>query len=141
METANKRKSQFDYFREMDEIIKEEVNTLFIEMDKDERSEEPAELADRYQDDINEAIWHYIDNQVVYYHHAADIVAELGYWNGWKDLDLLGGEAPENISQLAFAVLYQCASDEGIYGGYSWAFEEVQKEYKKLKEELNEAKQ
>lgn len=132
------RKTQFDYFREMDEVIKEEVNILFIEMDKDERSEDPSELADRYQDDINEALWQYIDNQVIYYHHAADIVAELGYYNGWKDLDLLCGEAPDNISQLAFAVLYQCASDEGIYGGYSWAFEEVQEAYKKLKEELKQ---
>jgi hypothetical protein len=75
----------------------------------------------------------------MYYRDAAEIVAELGYWNGWEDLQMLGGELPNNISQLAYAVIYEEAINEGLLYGYAWAFEEVQKECEELKKELKKA--
>jgi len=77
----------------------------------------------------------------MYYTDAAEIVAEMGYYNGWDELEMLGGEAPTNISQLAYAVIYEEAVNEGILYGYAWAFEEVKEEVQKIKEELKEAKQ
>lgn len=134
------RKTQFDYLRDIEQVIKETASEIYSGLDLDEKQEHPAELAERYEEEITQAVWQHLDNAVIYYHHSAEIVAELGYWNGWNELEILGGEAPNNISQLAFAVLYQYASDEGILYGYSWAFEEVKEEVQKLKNELKEAK-
>lgn len=133
------RKTQFDYLRDIEQVIKETAAEIYSGLDVDEKQDDPAELAERHEDEITQAVWHHLDNAVIYYRDSAEIVAELGYWNGWKDLDILFGESPDNISQLAFAVLYQCALDEGILYGYSWAFEEVKEEVQKLKEELKQA--
>jgi len=133
------RKTQFDYLRDIEQVIKETTAEIYSGLDLDEKQEHPAELAEIHEEEITQAVWHYLDNAVIYYSDSANIVAELGYWNGWNELEILGGEAPNNISQLAFAVLYQYASDEGILYGYSWAFEEVKEEVQKLKEELKQA--
>ena len=133
------RKTQFDYLREIEQVIKETASEIHSGLDLDEKQEHPSELAERYEEEITQAVWQYLDNAVIYYSDSANIVAELGYWNGWDELEILGGEAPNNISQLAFAVLYQCAIDEGILYGYSWAFEEVKEEVQKIKNELKQA--
>jgi len=135
------RKTKFEYYREIDALIKETASEIYSGLDLDEKQEHPSELAERYEEEITEAIWQHIDNAVIYYTDAAHIVLEFGCYNGWNELELLGGEAPTNISQLAFAILYESAFDEGILGGYSWAFEEVKEEVQKLKNELKEAKQ
>lgn len=132
------RKTQFDHLRDIEQVIKETAAEVYSGLDVDEKQDDPSELAERYEDEITQAVFYHLDNAVIYYRDSAEIVAELGYWNGWKDLDILGGEAPDNISQLAFAVLYQYAKDEGVLYGYSWAFEEVKEEVQKLKEELKE---
>ena len=132
-------KTQFDYLRDIEQVIKETTSEIYSGLDVEEKTEEPAELAERYEEEITEAVWQHLDNAVLYYSDSANIVTELKYWNGWDELEILGGEAPNNISQLAFAVLYQYASDEGILYGYSWAFEEVKEEVKKLKEELKQS--
>ena len=133
------RKTQFDYLRDIEQVIKETAAEIYSGLDLDEKQERPSELAERYEEEITQAVWQHLDNAVIYYSDSAEIVAELGYWNGWSELDILGGEAPDNISQLAFAVLYQYAQDEGILYGYSWAFEEVKEEVHKIKEELKQA--
>lgn len=134
-------KTKFEYYREIDELIKETASEIYSGLDVDEKQEHPEDLAERYEEEITERIWQYIDNQVIYYYDAAQIVADFGWYNGWNELELLGGEAPTNISQLAFAIFYESAFEEGIIGGYSWAFEEVKEEVEKLKEELKQAKQ
>lgn len=133
------RKTQFEYLRDIEQVIKETASEVYSGLNLDEKQEDPAELAERYEDEITQAVWQHLDNAVIYYSDSANIVAELGYWSGWDELEILGGEAPNNISQLAFAVLYQCAIDDGILYGYSWAFEEVQEEVQKIKEELKQA--
>lgn len=124
-----KNNTKFEILRSIDEVIKEQAYEIFSGLDSDERGEEAAELAERYEEEITEAAWQHIDNLVMYYTDAAEIVADFGYYTGWEDLQLLSGELPNNISQLAFAVIYEQCTEDGILYGYSWAFEEAQSDY------------
>jgi hypothetical protein len=136
-----KENTKFAILNRIDEEIKEAAAEIHSGLSPEEKKEEAAELAELYEEDITQRIYELFDNLVMYYRDAAEIVADLGYWNGWEDLQMLGGELPNNISQLAYAAIYEEAINEGLLYGYSWAFEEVKEEVQKLKEELNEAKQ
>jgi hypothetical protein len=134
-----KENTRFAILNRIDEEIKEAAAEIHSGLSPEEKKEEAAELAELYEDEITERIFQLFENLVMYYRDAAEIVAELGYYNGWEDLQLLGGELPNNISQLAYAAIYEEAVNEGLLYGYAWAFEEVQKECEELKEELKKA--
>jgi len=131
-----KENTRFAILNRIDEEIKEAAAEIHSGLSPEEKKEEAAELAELYEDEITERLFHLFENLVIYYSDAAEIVAELGYYNGWEDLQLLGGELPNNISQLAYAVIYEEAINEGLLYGYAWAFEEVQNECRELKKEL-----
>ena len=136
-----KENTKFEILNRIDEEIKNTAAEIYSGLSPEEKKEEAAELAELYEEEITDAVFHLFDNFVIYYRDAAEIVAELGYWNGWEDLQMLGGELPNNISQLAYAVIYEEAANEGLLYGYSWAFEEVQKECEELKKELKKEEQ
>jgi hypothetical protein len=134
-----KENTKFEILNRIDEEIKEAAAEIHSGLSPEEKKEEAAELAELYEEDITQRVYELFENLVMYYRDAAEIVAELGYWNGWEDLQMLGGELPNNISQLAYAVIYEEAINEGLLYGYAWAFEEVQKECEELKKELKKA--
>lgn len=134
-----KENTKFAILNRIDEEIKEAAAEIHSGLSPEEKKEEAAELAELYEEDITQRVYELFENLVMYYRDAAEIVAELGYWNGWEDLQMLGGELPNNISQLAYAVIYEEAINEGLLYGYAWAFEEVQKECEELKKELKKA--
>jgi len=134
-----KENTKFAILNRIDEEIKEAAAEIHSGLSPEEKKEEAAELAELYEEDITQRVYELFENLVMYYRDAAEIVAELGYWNGWEDLQILGGELPNNISQLAYAVIYEEAINEGLLYGYAWAFEEVQKECEELKKELKKA--
>ena len=122
------KNSKYEILKRIDEEIKEAAQEIYSGLDAEEQAEEAAELAELYEEDITERIHQLIDNFVIYYRDAAEIVAEFGYWNGWDELQILGGELPDNISTLAYAVIYEEATEEGHLYGYAWAFEEIKEE-------------
>jgi len=134
-----KENTKFAILNRIDEEIKEAAAEIHSGLSPEEKKEEAAELAELYEEDITQRVYELFENFVMYYRDAAEIVAELGYYNGWEDLQMLGGELPNNISQLAYAAIYEEAVNEGLLYGYAWAFEEVQKECEELKEELKKA--
>jgi len=136
-----KENTRFSILNRIEEEIKETAAEIYSGLSIEEKEEDAAELAEIHEEEITQRVFQLFDNLVMYYTDAAEIVAEMGYYNGWDELEMLGGEAPTNISQLAYAVIYEEAVNEGILYGYAWAFEEVKEEVQKIKEELKEAKQ
>ena len=122
------KNSKYEILKRIDEEIKEAAKEIYSGLDAEEQAEEAAELAELYEEDITERVHQIIDNFVIYYRDAAEIVTEFGYWNGWEDLQILGGELPNNITTLAYAVIYEEATEEGHLYGYQWAFEEIKEE-------------
>ena len=59
-------------------------------------------------DDLHDQLLADIDNDCIYYHNCWDICKQIAPSNGWDDLEF----APiTNISQLAYAALYEFATD------------------------------
>lgn len=126
----------YNIIERVEEEIKNTASELFCDLDTEEKEQDPAELAEQLEDDITQRIYNLIDNFVMYYTDAAEIVANFGYFTGWEDLTMLGGELPNNISQLAYAVIYEELCERGILNGYAWAFEQVKEETEQIKKEL-----
>jgi hypothetical protein len=126
MKTNSNEKYQI--FRRVEEEIKETAAEIYSGLSLEEKEEGPAELAEQYEEEITQRVYQLLDNFVIYYYDSAEIVLNFGHYNGWEELQILGGEAPTNISQLAYAVIYEELVNEGILYGYSWAFEEVKEE-------------
>lgn len=122
----------------VEEEIKNTASELFCDLDKEEKEQDPAELAEQLEDDITQRVYELMDNFVMYYSDSAEIVANFGYFTGWEELTMLGGELPNNISQLAYAVMYEELCERGILYGYAWAFEQVKEETEQIKNELKE---
>lgn len=73
--------------------------------------QEAIEEGEEYGEDSYDAVMTWIDNQVIYYSDAAEIVMVTGYYTGYQDSEF----APfDNISQLAYAALMELATDEGL---------------------------
>lgn len=128
----------YNVIERVEEEIKNTASELFCDLDKEEKEQDPAELAEQLEDDITQRVFELMDNLVMYYSDAAEIVANFGYFTGWEELEMLGGELPNNISQLAYAVIYEELCERGILYGYSWAFEQVKEETEQIKNELKE---
>lgn len=128
----------YNVIERVEEEIKNTASELFCDLDKEEKEQDPAELAEQLEDDITQRVYELIDNFVMYYSDAAEIVANFGYFTGWEELTMLGGELPNNISQLAYAVIYEELCERGILYGYAWAFEQVKEETEQIKNELKE---
>lgn len=76
-----------------------------------ESVEEAKAEAAEYGDDEIQAVYDLIDNQVIYYSQAAQIIIELGYFNNWLDSEF----GPfDNISQAAMAALHEFCNEEGL---------------------------
>lgn len=74
--------------------------------------EEAIAEAREYGEDETDALYQFIDNRVIYFGEAAEIVKETGFWSGWSDSEY----APfDNISQVAYAALVELAQEEGLF--------------------------
>lgn len=110
--------------------VNEEIREAAAELYSAEDHREAEELAEDHGEEITERVCQLIENMVIYYYDSAQIVLEFGYFNGWDELEILGGEAPNNISQLAYAVIYEELTEEGILYNYEEVFNDLKEAIK-----------
>ena len=110
--------------------VNEEIRETAAELYDIEDHREAEELAEDHSEEITERVCQLIENMVIYYYDSAQIVLEFGYFNGWDELQILGGEAPNNISQLAYAVIYEELTEECILYNYEEVFNDLKEAIK-----------
>lgn len=124
------KNNKFNILDRVNEEIKEAAAELYSGLDTEEQANEAEELAEDHGEEITERVYQLIENMVTYYYDSAHIVLEFGYFNGWDELQILGGEAPNNISQLAYAVIYEELTEEGILYNYEEVFNDLKEAIK-----------
>ena len=124
------KNNKFNILDRVNEEIREAAAELYSGLDTEEQANEAEELAEDHGEEITERVYQLIENMVTYYYDSAQIVLEFGYFNGWDELQILGGEAPNNISQLAYAVIYEELTEEGILYNYEEVFNDLKEAIK-----------
>ena len=119
------KNNKFNILDRVNEEIREAAAELYSGLDPEEQANEAEELAEDHGEEITERVYELMENMVTYYYDSAQIVLEFGYFNGWDELEILGGEAPNNISQLAYAVIYEELTQEGILYNYEEVFNDL----------------
>lgn len=127
------KNNKFNILDRVNEEIRETAAEIYSGLDPEEQANEAEELAEDHGEEITERVCQLIENMVIYYYDSAQIVLEFGYFNGWDELQILGGEAPNNISQLAYAVIYEELTEEGILYNYEEVFHNLKEALKTTK--------
>ena len=134
IEEIEEKREEIEEF--LEEIKEEEKELKFFGGQLVYKDCDTNTISKNYNDDINDAIWDYVDNKFIYYSEANEFLKNYNIFEEIKNYNFEFGTIPENECQLA-AYILQNEIYNNDYNTIEKIYEYIDK-IEELQEELDE---